>query len=197
LHNLTLPEKKTIIVISPKKTSPATRARFSNSGEFSRDAGKTPSLHAAQRQQHYSGSLEDDLLLYDLAVAAPTSVVVRAVLVPHLAAALAAAVLAPLDEAGVPVRPDDAVVEPRAVNVAHAHLRVLPGIILNETKAARGLIVFVEAHDDALDVTRLAEELVDLFLRRVEGEVADVQCGGEQQAVLLVHAGALKMLISI
>jgi len=36
----------------------------------------------------------------------------------------------------------------------------------------------VEAHDQALDAAALAEELVDLLLGRVEGEVADVEgCG--------------------
>lgn len=38
---------------------------------------------------------------------------------PHLSSRFAAAVLPPLLEAGVPVRPDDAVVQPRAINEAH------------------------------------------------------------------------------
>ena len=33
----------------------------------------------------------------------------------------------------------------------------------------------VQAHDQALDAAAFAEELVDLLLGRVEGEVADVQ----------------------
>jgi len=50
---------------------------------------------------------------------------------PHLSSRFAAAVLPPLLEAGVPVRPDDAVVQPRAVDEAHGVLgpcaRVVPG----------------------------------------------------------------------
>jgi len=153
----------------------------------------TPNTHG----WHAEASLQDDLLLYDFAVAAAAGVVVRAVFVSNLSSTLATAVLAALHEACVPVRPHDAVIQPRAVHVAHALLRVLSGVILDEAEAAGGLVVLVEAHHDALHIPRLGEQFVDLLLGGVEGEVAHIQCGGEQQAVLLVDPGALKMLISI
>ena len=48
-------------------------------------------------------------------------------------------------------------------------------IILYEAEPARGTLELVEAHDDAFDVSRLAEKLVQLLLGRVERHVPDVQ----------------------
>lgn len=51
-------------------------------------------------------------------------------------------------------------------------------VVLDEAEAAGGFVEAVQAHDQALDAAALAEELVDLLLGRVEGEVADVErCG--------------------
>ena len=54
-------------------------------------------------------------------------------------------------------------------------------VVLHEAEAAGGLVEAVEAHDQALERADFGEELVDLLLGRVEGEVADVEgCrGGE------------------
>ena len=51
-------------------------------------------------------------------------------------------------------------------------------VVLDEAEAAGGFVEAVQAHDQALDAAAFAEELVDLLLRCVEGEVADVEgCG--------------------
>jgi hypothetical protein len=51
-------------------------------------------------------------------------------------------------------------------------------VILDETEAAGCFLEAIESHDEALDFPAFGEEFVDLFLRGVEGEVADVQgCG--------------------
>ena len=57
-------------------------------------------------------------LLHDLAVSAAAAVEVCPVLVPHLAAGLAAPVLPTLDEPRVPVGSDNAVIQPGPVNVS-------------------------------------------------------------------------------
>lgn len=73
-------------------------------------------------------------------------------------------------------------------------------VVLDEAEATGRLLEAVEAHDEALDLAALAEELVDLLLGGVEGEVADVEgCGvlelvfgfGRFGAVELVVAGAI------
>ena len=51
-------------------------------------------------------------------------------------------------------------------------------VVLDKAEAAGRLVEAVQAHDQALDAAAFAEELVDLLLGRVEGEVADVEgCG--------------------
>ena len=42
--------------------------------------------------------------------------------------------------------------------------------------------MFVEPHDNARNVARAAKDVMDLFLRGVEGQVADVEGGGGEQA---------------
>ena len=55
----------------------------------------------------------------------------------------------------------------------------------------------VESHDDALDVAALAEELVELLLGGVVGEVADVQRRALPQQLLLLVPGPLEMLVPV
>ena len=57
--------------------------------------------------------------------------------IPYLSAVLSAAVLSSLDESGVPVGTDDAVVEAGAVHVVHRVLGVLAEVELHEAEAAR------------------------------------------------------------
>lgn len=109
---------------------------------------------------------------------------VLAVFVADLSARLAASVLAALFEARVQVGADDAFVELRAANVLHTVKGVLVGKVFDKAEAAGGLVEAVQAHDQALDLAALAEELVDLLLGGEEGEVADVEGGGVCQRVL-------------
>lgn len=133
------------------------------------------------------GELGYHLLLDNLAVASPSAVIVCPVLVSYLAATLAPSVLPPLQKASIPVSAHDAVVQASPVDVPHAHLSIIPGEVLNKAEATRGLLELVEAHNDALDISAAAEQLVQLLLGGVEGEVTHVQGGGQVQLTLLVR----------
>ena len=122
---------------------------------------------------------------------------VSAVLVSDLAARLAASVLAPFDETGVPVRANQAVVELGAVHVAHGALRVGARVVLDKAEATRRLLVAIEAHDDALDVASSAEKLVYLLLGGVEGQIAHIERGALREQALLLGLGALELLVAV
>lgn len=57
------------------------------------------------------------------------------------------------------------------------------GVVLDEAEAAGRLGEAVEAHDQALDLAHLREELVDLLLRGVERQVAHVEGRGVGEGV--------------
>jgi hypothetical protein len=116
-------------------------------------------------------------------VATPARVILGPVLIAHLPAALAPSILPSLRKALVQVRANDALVQLRAANVLHAVQRILVCVVLDEAEAARCLLEAVQAHDQALDLAALGEELVDLLLGGVEGEVADVERGRVAQLV--------------
>ena len=123
------------------------------------------------------------------------TVPVLSVLVPNLSSRSPSAVLPVLCVSRVKIAPDDALVEfgPRDVaergdgilvgkepagrrrareGVRGQWKRPLPALrtdntdSLYEAETARGLLVAVESHDDSLDVSDSAEQLVDLFLGR-------------------------------
>lgn len=56
-------------------------------------------------------------------------------------------------------------------------------VVLDEAEAAGRLGEAVEAHYQALDLAGFGEELVDLLLCGVEGEVADVEGRGVGEGV--------------
>lgn len=155
------------------------------------------SLHHGQRVLVSAEYYHVGFRLGVLAVAAPSDVVVCAVLVAHLPARLATSVLASLHKAGVPVRADDPVVQPRAVHEPHAVLRVLPGVVLDEAEATRRLLELVQAHDDALDVAALGKQLVDLAFGRVERQVAHVHGRGQPQQLVQFTPRALEVLVAV
>ncbi len=76
-------------------------------------------------------------------------------------------------------------------------LGVLPEIVLDEAKTARGPLELVQSHHDALDVAALAEQLVQLFLRRVEAQVADVEGRTVAEQPLLLVSRALEVLVTV
>jgi hypothetical protein len=116
-------------------------------------------------------------------VTSPSRVILGPVLIAHLPTALAPSILPALRKALIQVGADDALVQLRAANVLHAVQRILVGVVLDEAESARRLLEAVEAHDQALDLAALGEELVDLLLGGVEGEVADVERGCVAQLV--------------
>ena len=121
-------------------------------------------------------------LLHNLLTKPTTSrIELLAILIPDLPTALTAPILPALREALVKIAPDDPLVQLRAADVLHAVQRVLVRVVLDEAEAAGRLVEAVQAHDQALDAAAFAEELVDLLLGRVEGEVADVQRRGVLQ----------------
>jgi len=63
--------------------------------------------------------------------------------------------------------------------------------ILNKTKAARCLLESVESHDHPLHISTHGEELIDLLLRRVEGEVAHVERRARSQFLGIFLTGEL------
>ena len=142
-------------------------------------------------------STSGQLLGDEFAVSASTLIEVGSVLVAHLPATLASAVLAPFEEAGVPVGPDDAVVEPGSVDVAHRVFGVLARVVLDETEAARSSLVLVEAHHDALHVASARKQFVDLLLGREERQVADVECGAGEKKLLQFPPTASVLLIAV
>lgn len=118
-----------------------------------------------------------------LSVASTARVILVPVLVSDLSSALSAPILPALSESLVEIGPDDALVELGAANVLHAVERILVGVVLDEAETAGRLLEAVEAHDKALNLAALAEELVDLLLGGVEGEVANVEGGSVLELV--------------
>jgi len=112
-----------------------------------------------------------------------------AILIPHLPSTLAPSILPPLRKALIKIAPNDPLVQLCATDVLHAVQRVLVRVVLHEAEAAGSFVEAVQAHDQPLDAAAFAEELVDLLLGRVEGEVADVKRCGVLQLVHGVWGG--------
>ena len=64
--------------------------------------------------------------------------------------------------------------------------------ILHEAEATGSLLEPVQPHDDPLHLPTHGEELVDLFLRGVEGEIAHVQRGAVPELEVIVILGQLE-----
>mmetsp|Transcript_67027 Transcript_67027/g.179365 ORF Transcript_67027/g.179365 Transcript_67027/m.179365 type:complete len:221 (-) Transcript_67027:148-810(-) len=116
-----------------------------------------------------------DLLQEVAALAPPRDVVVVSEVVPPLVASLAAPKLPALADPRVPVDSYRPVVEGRLVEQVDRLSGLLVGRELHKAEATGRLLVLVEAHDDALDLPTLPEELIYLLLAREERQVADVQ----------------------
>lgn len=57
----------------------------------------------------------------------------------------------------------------------------------DKAESARTFRDTIEPHDDTFDFSAFREELVYLFLGRVEGQIAYVECGGFRE-VLCIRA---------
>lgn len=97
------------------------------------------------------------------------------VLISHLPTTLTTSILPSLRESLVQITTDNPLVQLRAAHVLHAVQRILVRVVLDEAETAGRLVEAVQAHDEAFDAAAFAEQLVDLFFSRVEGEVADVE----------------------
>ena len=64
--------------------------------------------------------------------------------------------------------------------------------ILNKAEATGGFLDLVQPHDNPLDVSALGEELLDLLLGGVEGQVANIQRRGNFQGFLLQLPATLR-----
>jgi hypothetical protein len=131
-------------------------------------------------------------------VASSAGVKFVAVLVSDLPTRLSSPILATFGKTLIQIRTNDALVEFGAADIFHAVERVLVGVVLDEAETAWGFLEAVQAHHKSLDLTAsavfvsnfalaveveaeivsLAEELVNLLLGGVEGEVADVERRG-------------------
>lgn len=67
-----------------------------------------------------------------------------------------------------------------------------PERILYKAEATGGFLDLVQTHDNPLDIPALGEELLDLLLRGVEGQVADIERGGNLQRFLLQLPATLR-----
>lgn len=67
-----------------------------------------------------------------------------------------------------------------------------PERILYKAKTTRGFLDLVQTHDNPFDISALGEELLDLLLSGVEGQVADIQRGGNLQRFLLQLSATLR-----
>ena len=101
-------------------------------------------------------------------------VIVVTVFIAYLPSRLSAAVLPALLEARVEIGAYDALVELGAADVLHAVQCILVRVVLDEAEAAGSLVEPVEAHDQALNLAALGEELVDLLFRGIEGPRSQV-----------------------
>jgi hypothetical protein len=95
--------------------------------------------------------------------------------VADLAAGLAAAELAALLEARVPVDADLPAVHNLNVKAVDSLLSLLARGVLDKAEAAGGLLALVEAHDQVHDLATQPEELQQLRLVCIEGQVAHVK----------------------
>lgn len=64
--------------------------------------------------------------------------------------------------------------------------------ILYKAEATGGFLDLIQTHDNPLDISALGEELLDLLLGGVEGQVADIQRGGNLQGFLLQLPATLR-----
>eukprot|EP00192_Tetraselmis_astigmatica_P021065 CAMPEP_0117667654 /NCGR_PEP_ID=MMETSP0804-20121206/11094_1 /TAXON_ID=1074897 /ORGANISM="Tetraselmis astigmatica, Strain CCMP880" /LENGTH=262 /DNA_ID=CAMNT_0005475419 /DNA_START=231 /DNA_END=1020 /DNA_ORIENTATION=- len=146
---------------------------------------------------HATASHVFHFLLDDFSIAAAPRVVLQAVLVSHLAAAGATPILPALLKAPVKVHSDGAVVQGGAVDVFHTVLCVLPRVKDHKAEATWCAVLFVQPHDDTLDVAAFGERLIHLLFSGVEGQIANIHGGRRPQAVLKLLLGAIKPAVPV
>jgi hypothetical protein len=150
---------------------------------------------------HRNKSLISGAFLIDVATKATSaSIVFSSELVSDLTTRLPSAVLSAFLKARVKICSDDALVELCATDVLHAVEGVLMGVVFDEAEATGSLLESVKTHDKTLDIAApiinqhnllrtegevvLGEQLVNLLLGGVEGQVANVEGGRVLKSLL-------------
>lgn len=90
---------------------------------------------------------------HQFAIATSTRIEVCSVLVSHLATRFTTTILSALNKASIPINTDNSVVQTSTVYVPHRVLSIHSQVVFDETEAARSLFEFIQAHDDASDLT--------------------------------------------
>lgn len=142
-------------------------------------------------------SLCGSMLLSQFTVAASGRVVVLPIFISHLSSRFAAAILPSFPEASVPVRPDDTVVQPCAIDETHCIFCACSCVVFYEAESTGSLLDLIQTNDDALHVSTFRKQLVYLFLGGVEGQIPNIQSVTLLQQLLLFISVSLKMLVSI
>ncbi len=127
--------------------------------------------------------------------ATPARVEILPVLVANLSPMSTSTILSAFDESRIPIGPNDPVVQTSPVHVSHRLFCVCARVVFDEAEAARGLLEPVQSHDDPFHVARAREQLVNLLLAAVVGQVADVQRGTGQQRILLISQRTSRTLL--
>lgn len=112
--------------------------------------------------------VSQSLALHRSSKASTSLIKVLAVLISDLTTALATTVLPALLEPWIKIGTDDTLVKLRATHILHAVECILVSVVLDEAEATWRLGEAVKTHDEALDLTAFAEELVNLFFGSVE-----------------------------
>lgn len=115
------------------------------------------------------GSSRRQILAHHFAIATTVGVERFPVLITNLATTFAPSKLTSLHEAGIPIATNDSIVQSSAVDPLHGLQSVLTIVVLDEAKAARRLLEFVQSNDDTLYVTATSEKIINLFFGCVKG----------------------------
>lgn len=93
----------------------------------------------------------------------------------YLSTTSTTAVLATLDESGVPIGSNNSVIKTAMINVAHSHFCAFAILVLDETKATGGLIQTMETHNNSSNLASPTEQFPYLFFSCIKWKVANVK----------------------
>ncbi|RUP47905.1 hypothetical protein BC936DRAFT_145189 [Jimgerdemannia flammicorona] len=103
-------------------------------------------------------------------------IVLLPILVSHLPTAPTMTVLSTFPEAWIQIcmDMDDMLIEFTAIDVLHIVESIRAVVVFNKAEPAWHLLVPIQPHDDMLDLAIFREQLIDLLLGGVEGQVANI-----------------------
>ena len=127
----------------------------------------------------------------------PLSVVSFSKFVPYLATWPSSAILAPMDEAPVPVDSNLSLVYLCRIEAVQSNLSSFPRGELDECKSTRLLCLLVESHDDSFNFCKRTKIVVDLGLGSEKRQIADVQGRRGIQSLLVVVLWETRLSIEV